>query len=47
MVGEEADPDELKSTTTDKKNLIEADREGNPSVVGEKIIEKIRGKCHL
>lgn len=45
MVGEEADPDELKYTTTDKKNLIEADREDSPSVVGEKIIEKIRGNC--
>ena len=46
VVGEEADPDELKSTTTDKKNLIEADREESPSDVGEKIIEKIRGNCH-
>ena len=45
MVGEEADPDELKYTTTDKKTLIEADREDSPSVVGEKIIEKIRGNC--
>ena len=47
VVGEEADPDELKYTTTDKKNLIEADREDSPSVVGEKIIEKIRGNCGI
>ena len=42
-VGEEADPVELENTTPDKTNVIETDREENPKMVGEKIMDKIRG----
>ena len=47
VIGEEADPRELENTTPDKKNLIEADKGDGPRVVGEKIMEKIRGNCHF
>ena len=42
-VGEEADPDELENTTPDKTNVIEAGKEEDPKMVGEKIMDKIRG----
>ena len=45
VIGGEADPRELGSTTPDKKNLIEADKGDDPKIVGEKIMEKIRGNC--
>ena len=43
VVGEEADPDELGNTTPDKTNVIETGKDGDPKVVGEKIMDKIRG----
>lgn len=45
VIGGEADPRELGNTTPDKKNLIEADKGDDPRIVGEKIMEKIRGNC--
>lgn len=42
-VGEEADPVELETTTPDKTNVIETGKEEDPKMVGEKIMDKIRG----
>lgn len=42
-VGDEGDPDELGNTTPDKTNVIETDKDEDPKVVGEKIMDKIRG----
>lgn len=44
VVGEEGDPDELVNTTPDKTNVIETGKETDPEVVGEKIMDKIRGR---
>lgn len=43
IVGEEADPVELGNTTPDKTNVIETGKDDDPKVVGEKIMDKIRG----
>ena len=42
-VGEEAEPDELINTTPDKTNVIDAGKEEDPKMVGEMIMDKIRG----
>lgn len=42
-VGEEADPVELETTTPDKTNVFETGKEEDPKMVGEKIMDKIRG----
>ena len=47
VVGEEADPGELGNTTPDKTNVIETGKEDDPKVVGEMIMDKIRGNCNL
>lgn len=46
-VGEEADPVELENTTPDKTNVIETDKDEDPKMVGEKIMDKIRGNCYF
>lgn len=47
VVGEEADPGELGNTTPDKTNVIETGKEDDPKVVGEMIMDKIRGNWNL
>ncbi len=47
VVGEEADPVELENTTPDKTNVIETGKDDDPKVVGEKIMDKIRGNRDL
>lgn len=42
-VGEQAEPDELGNTTPDKKIVIDAGKEEDPKMVGEMIMDKIRG----
>ena len=43
-IGEEAVPVELGKTTPDKTNVIETDKDEDPKMVGEKIMDKIRSK---
>ena len=43
-VGKEADPLELGHTTGDKKNVIETAKDDKANEVGEKIMDKIRGR---
>lgn len=41
-VGSNVDDEELETMTSNKQNIIKTDKEGDPSGVGEEIIQKIR-----
>lgn len=47
-VGANVDDEDLESTTSNKKNVITTDKDGDPSSVGKEILEKIiQGKDYI